>query len=404
MSVEAAVNSITSGTGDASTRMNDMVSLVNDYFNKKDYNALMTVVDILLSSDPQYSLFSRPMLNEISKTLQQSLPVTLSSGHIHDIKSFTKHILSSLMGRVVAYEEEDAILRESLAQIFVYEDDYQSAARTLSQIDVEGSVRFRSVEDKAQLCVKIAEYYLEVDESSSAELYCNKAGSIIHEVKDVNVVLRFKVTYARILDSKRQFTNAAQRYYELSCNREQVSVDPTDLERLLRDAATCTLLSPAGPQRCKMLALLMKDDRVSSLDFFDLLHSVFHSRFVSHVEVSRFEGSLKEHQRATDAHGMTVLQKAILQHNVLASSCVYKNMKFSSFGEILGVSAENAEAIAAKMISEKRMDAYLDQQTETIHFSADDDSYELRESDERIGSLCDTTNNLAARALIWMES
>jgi hypothetical protein len=46
------------------------------------------------------------------------------------------------------------------------------------------------------------------------------------------------------MDSKRKFMVAAFSYYELS---NQEGVDPSELLVLLGMAATCAILSPAGP-------------------------------------------------------------------------------------------------------------------------------------------------------------
>lgn len=53
----------------------------------------------------------------------------------------------------------------------------------------------------------------------------------------------YKVCYARVLDYRRKFIEAAQRYHELSC-RSIIAEE----ERLtaLRNAMICTILSSAG--------------------------------------------------------------------------------------------------------------------------------------------------------------
>lgn len=66
----------------------------------------------------------------------------------------------------------------------------------------------------------------------------------MHLVKDQSVRIRYKVCHSRIMDSKRKFLIASFSYYELS---NQEGVDPSDLLVLLGMAATCAILSPAGP-------------------------------------------------------------------------------------------------------------------------------------------------------------
>lgn len=65
-----------------------------------------------------------------------------------------------------------------------------------------------------------------MDEAIDAEIYVNKASALINAAADSQsksgedvygpVQLRFRVTYARVLDSNRKFAEAAVRYYGLS--------------------------------------------------------------------------------------------------------------------------------------------------------------------------------------------
>ena len=57
---------------------------------------------------------------------------------------------------------------------------------------------------------------MEDDASIDAETFVNKASAIINGVDDLAIQLRYRVTYARVLDANRKFIEAAIRYYELS--------------------------------------------------------------------------------------------------------------------------------------------------------------------------------------------
>ena len=66
--------------------------------------------------------------------------------------------------------------------------------------------------------MKIAETYLEDDESVDAETFVSRASGLMHAVPQANwgLHLRYRVTLARTLDARRKFLDAAMRYYELS--------------------------------------------------------------------------------------------------------------------------------------------------------------------------------------------
>merc|ERR550525_2098626 len=97
-------------------------------------------------------------------------------------------------------------------------------------------------------------------------------------------------------------------------------------------------------------------------------------RLIRCSEVQKFEGHFLPHQKVPLPDGQTVLERAILQHNVLAASRVYKNMRLPDLGLLLEVTPERAEKIAAKMIAEQRLDGYIDQQSGVIHFQGVDEN------------------------------
>jgi COP9 signalosome complex subunit 4 len=65
-------------------------------------------------------------------------------------------------------------------------------------------------------CVMLTEAYLECEAHVDAEVFVNKASQMINSVSDIPLVLRFKATFAKVLDSNRKFVEAAVRYHELS--------------------------------------------------------------------------------------------------------------------------------------------------------------------------------------------
>jgi hypothetical protein len=55
---------------------------------------------------------------------------------------------------------------------------------------------------------------------------------------------------------------------------------------------------------------------------YGLLERMFHDKFLSPADVAAFESRLLPHQKATDATGTTVMQRAMVEHNMLAASKV----------------------------------------------------------------------------------
>ena len=123
----------------------------------------------------------------------------------------------------------------------------------------------------------------------------------------------------------------------------------------LSAAITCAVLAPAGPQRARQLGKLYKDDRSADTPEYSILEKIFLDRLLSPAEVSAFASTLKDHQLAKTSDDSTVLDKAVLEHNLLAISRLYQNISITSLGTLLGTDADRAEAYAAGMIESARL-------------------------------------------------
>jgi COP9 signalosome complex subunit 4 len=89
-----------------------------------------------------------------------------------------------------------------------------------------------------------------------ADSAVTKAGSVVESIQNpeqhVALILRYKSTYARVLDSNRKFLQAASRYHDLSQSSTDL-IRSEDLLNMLGRAATCAILAPSGPQRQRVL-------------------------------------------------------------------------------------------------------------------------------------------------------
>jgi len=250
--------------------------------------------------------------------------------------------------------------------------------------------------------------YLEDEESVSAETYINRASVLITEETSEGLKLQHKVCYARILDAKRKFLEAAGRYYSLSQigARSLAGITIAEAEMLtsLQMAVTCAVLAPAGPQRSRILGTLYKDERTHGLPNFSMLEKMFMERLLRSHEVETFAASLAAHQKATLEDGSTVLDRAVIEHNMLATSKLYNNITFEQIGQLLQIDAAQAERIAASMLAEKRLVGSIDQPESRIHFEQRDaaeaengtDAAEaLRAFDAQIEHICRSVETIA---------
>ncbi|KAG8034567.1 hypothetical protein G9C98_007643 [Cotesia typhae] len=129
------------------------------------------------------------------------------------------------------------------------------------------------------------------------------------------------------------------------------------------------------------------------LPAYAILEKMYLDRIIRRTELQDFEALLQPHQKALtrDGLGSTILDRAVIEHNLLSASKLYNNITFEELGALLEIPPSNAEKIASQMITESRMNGYIDQIDSVVHF-------ETREIlptwDKQIQSLCYQVNQI----------
>lgn len=281
--------------------------------------------------------------------------------------------LALLAPKVVSYEEQDTAIKEILADAYQDNEDFIAAAKILQAIPLDSSQRTISPDDKAAVWIRIVRCYLEEDDPTSATTYLNRVKNILHGVSDKATKLQFQLSQARIHDSQRSFLDASAAYHQIS---NEPIIDEEERLRALSAAIVCAVLAPAGPQRARTLARLYKDDRAAQVDEYAILEKIFLDRLLTGAEVHAFAAKLQPHQLAKTSDGATVLDKAVLEHNLLAASRLYRNIGINQLAELLNVNddPDRAESYAAQMIEQGRLAGYIDQIDRCIFFEGGEGS------------------------------
>ncbi|KAM3315179.1 hypothetical protein ACQJBY_033745 [Aegilops geniculata] len=134
------------------------------------------------------------------------------------------------------------------------------------------------------------------------------------------------------------------------------------------------------------------DERCSKLKIYPILQKVFLERILRKPEIDAFAEELKPHQKALLPDKSTVLDRAMIEHNLLSASKLYTNISFEELGTLLGIDPRKAEKIACRMICEDRMRGSIDQVEAVIHF--EDDTEGLQQWDQQIAGLCQALNDI----------
>ena len=220
---------------------------------------------------------------------------------------------------------------------------------------------------------------MEEDEIVESDSAVTKAGTVVESITDpenhLALILRYKSTYARVLDSNRKFLQAASRYYDLSQSSGDL-IQEEDLLAMLGRAATCAVLAPSGPQRQRVLGYIYKDPRLGQLDTIaqfeshaTILTKMFKQQLIGKDELVKFEASLQDHQKAIMADGLTILERGVVEHNMQAVSVIYQSIYVSELAMKRGVSNDKAEKIAASMIMNGSLNGSIDQVSGIVEFN-----------------------------------
>lgn len=342
--------------------LSEIVSTSSEHELAQD---LIYYLDSILTEDISI-VAARPLLDAFIAALQNLSPET-------KIK-VGQHAVTLLQSRSTSVEEQDAQLRELLADAYESEEEYSAAARALQGIHIDSSQRLVAESAKVRLWIRIVRLYLEEDDTTSAEAFLNRIKSLPNKIEDHELKLHFKLSQARILDARRRFLDASQEYFNVSL---AAGVDESDRLQALAAAVRCAVLAPAGPQRSRTLATLYKDDRITSVEEFGILEKMFLDRLLNPEEVAAFSERLAPHQLAIMADGTTVLDKAVVEHNLVAASKLYENITTDALGAILGLTesgdmtaGEKAEAYAARMVEQERLKGSIDQIAGVIFFNS----------------------------------
>lgn len=370
---------------DSSSRPESFVKYIKEATAERNLDILKGIAAFLYGGSLPLALGRSVYIEFCSALLSLPEPPFMSMAqHL-----FSLHALPN-NSRAFAFENTLTAVRERASSEFEARGEWERAAEELTRIPFE-TIMSSPSDGMLRYNLRVARLFIAAGLSEKAELYINRANSQLAQSADEDLVLQHRFCQARILDSKRKFEDAAMKYYQLSQHPNSAQMDSMtdgDFSSALVHAVTCAILAPAGPRRSRVLAILYHDERSRGLDIFPLLESIHMGRLLQRSQIEKFRPTLLPHQLTSHSDGDTVLDRAVMEHNLQAVSRLYINIHFSELGVLLGISAAKAETIAARMIYEKRMIASIDQVEGILEFSANAPDQKIERWDAHIASLC----------------
>jgi len=366
--------------------MESFIETIDTAVETMDYGSLATVFSFgpsswqSLGQGEQRSLASYLIKKAVASS--SFLPKAFSS-------TIMMNVFLETLKHLPATPVEGASDNRLRQMIFDYnvneEGDYSAAANVLSGMrmnDDNDSVYFFTAAQKCDVYVKIAECFLEEDQIAESDSAVTKAGSVVESISNADqhiaLILRYKSTYARVLDSNRKFLQAASRYHDLSQSSGDL-IRAEDLLTMLGRAVTCAILAPSGPQRQRVLGHIYKDARLNELDSISefethatILTKMYKGQILGKEELVKFEESLQPHQKAVMGDGLTIMERGVVEHNMLAVSGIYQSIYVNELALILGVTDAKAEKLVATMILDGSLEGSIDQVENLVLFHTED--------------------------------
>jgi len=112
---------------------------------------------------------------------------------------------------------------------------------------------------------------------------------------------------------------------------DPLATDVSENEKTSEEAANCLTNTCGGSFGDRLSSLparkKAKDERCSKLKIYPILQKVFLERILRRPEIDAFAEELRPHQKALLLDKSTVLDWAMIEHNLLVASKLYTNIR-----------------------------------------------------------------------------
>uniref|UniRef100_A0A1B0G211 PSMD12/CSN4-like N-terminal domain-containing protein n=1 Tax=Glossina morsitans morsitans TaxID=37546 RepID=A0A1B0G211_GLOMM len=336
---------INSFKGSPMVQFNSYVSLFDEILanaNKNLYNVYDVFVRNMVSHNVKV-VVGRMTMNKVISKLRQ-----ISDALAIDLCQITLERLP----RNYLFDEHIADVIQLIASIVERHGFAKQAAETLATLPFEKASSYNTVPFRFDMYVKIARLFLEADDVGQAEVYIKRATKLQPKITEQQSKISYKMYYARILERKHKFAEAAKHYADLS------SIPHVSMPVLQR-AIVCTILSPVCQERSILLAQLHQDKRVKNLLAYDIIEKMHREIVVKRSELQQFETLLQKHHKSIATDGISVFDRAIIEHNVMACNKVCNIISFEALAAISGTPTDVTELVGSKMIAEGRLEGHV---------------------------------------------
>ncbi|PAV56288.1 hypothetical protein WR25_15712 [Diploscapter pachys] len=221
MNFDAEVNAILAKDADHKVQLEALIGLLYRFLpspytpDKVDLASALQLTEKVVTLETGSMVVSRQYVAALAERLEQSdIPLEV-------VREVTEKVIEFILPRAISYEDQTCVLKLQLASVLERQNDVLGAARALMSINADSGQRYsgptaQAEGTKMQLYLRIAKLLMDGGETDLAEEYVNRASLQQTENKNDSVAIELKALNARVMDAKRRFIDAAQRYYEIS--------------------------------------------------------------------------------------------------------------------------------------------------------------------------------------------
>ncbi|PAV68506.1 hypothetical protein WR25_02965 isoform B [Diploscapter pachys] len=221
MNFDAEVNAILAKDADHKVQLETLIGLLYRFLpspyipDKVDLASALQLTEKVVTLETGSMVVSRQYVAALAERLEQSdMPLEV-------VREVTEKVIDFILPRAISYEDQTCVLKLQLASVLERQNDVLGAARALMSINADSGQRYsgptaQAEGTKMQLYLRIAKLLMDGGETDLAEEYVNRASLQQTENKNDSVAIELKALNARVMDAKRRFIDAAQRYYEIS--------------------------------------------------------------------------------------------------------------------------------------------------------------------------------------------
>ena len=189
------------------------------------------------------------------------------------------------------------------------------------------------------------------------------------------------ITRASAADSSQKFPISANYYFIiLSRHYDTLAKNKSQFEEIIKKFIFSTILLPSSALKERMLGYAIQNDNLNIFKYKTLLEKMLNYQLVYIDDIKAIMPNCPESHKQFD------YAKCVFEHDVIALSKVFDNLRFDSAEKFLKMKIEDILNYTFKMSAEKKINATIDEKRKLIFFEKEAEN--MLGFDKQIQTFC----------------